>query len=108
MVNKINPKTTKTFVWAASIIFLLGMMIMSPTGSFFLYSVAALFAVIPTIFGAKKTRIVAVVILAVSIALLVATYPKFSAEMTKYRERVNKKSSEVSTPKQEHRQEERR
>lgn len=107
-----NPKSARTFVWAAVISIVIGMMIMSTAGSFFLYSVAVLFAAIPAIFAAKRTRIAAIVILAVSIALLVVTYPKFDAEMTKYKERAHKKSSEMSTPQavdqQERRQEERR
>ena len=93
-----NPKTAKTFVWAAVSSILLGMAVMSPAGSFFLYSLAALSALIPTIFGAKRTRTAAIVILALSIALLAMTYPKFDAEMAKYRDRAHKKSSKVSTP----------
>lgn len=93
-----NPKSARTFVWAAIISIIFGMAVMSPVGSFFLCSVAALFAVIPTIFGTKRTRTAAIVILALSIALLAATYPKFDIEMTKYRERAHKKSSEMSAP----------
>jgi len=91
-----NPKSVKTFVWAAVICILLGMAVMSPASSLFLYSVAAIFAVIPAIFGAKRMRIAAIVILALSIALLAMTYPKFDIEMTKYRDRAHKKSSEGS------------
>lgn len=93
-----NSKSAKTFVWAAIIIIILGVAIMSPAGSFFLYSIATLFAGIPAIFGAKRTRIAAIVILAISITLLAVTYSKFDAGMTKYKERAHKKSSEVSTP----------
>ncbi|MCL4457361.1 MAG: hypothetical protein M1406_08195 [Nitrospirae bacterium] len=96
-----NPKSAKTFVWAAVISILLGMVVMSPAGSLSLYSIAALFAAIPAIFSTKRTRIAAIVILAVSLVLLAVTYPKFDAEITKYRERAHKKSSEVSTPQQE-------
>ena len=96
-----NHKSAKTLVWAAIISIIFGMVVMSPAGSFFLYAIAALFGAIPAIFGAKGTRIAAIVILATSIALLAVTYPKFDAEMTKYRERALKKSSQVSTPQQE-------
>jgi len=96
-----NPKSAKTFVWAAIISILLGMAVMSAAGSLFLYAIAALFAAIAAIFGTKGTRIAGGVILAISIVLLAVTYPKFDAEMTKYRERALKKSSEVSTPQQE-------
>jgi len=85
-----NPKTAKTFVWSAIVGILLGMAVMSPAGSFFLYALASLFALIPTIFGARRTRTAAIVILAASIALLVATYPNFNVEMTKYRERAHR------------------
>ena len=93
-----NPKSARTFVWAAIISIILGIMIITPAGSVFLYLIAVLFAAIPAIFGAKKTRIAAIVILAVSIALLVVTYPIYDAHMTKYRERVHKKSSEGTAP----------
>jgi membrane protein implicated in regulation of membrane protease activity len=93
-----NPKSAKTFVWAAIISILVGMAVMSPAGSFFLYLMSALCAAVPTIFGAKRTRIAGALILAVSIVLLAVTYPKFNAEMTKYRERAHKKSSEMSAP----------
>lgn len=110
--NNMNPKTAKTFVWAAVSSILLGMVVMSPAGSLFLYSIAALCAVVPTIFGTKGTRIAGGVILAISIALLAVTYPKFDAEMTKYRARAHKKSSKETAqpplPQQEHRQEEKR
>jgi membrane protein implicated in regulation of membrane protease activity len=107
-----NPKTARTFVWAAIISIIFGMAIMSPAGSFFLYAIAALFAAIPAIFGAKGTRIAAIVILTISIALLAVIYPKYDVEMTKYKERAHKKSSEGAMPaapaQQEHRQEEKR
>lgn len=96
-----SPKSAKTFVWAAIISIIFGMAVMSPAGSFFLYAIAALFAAIPAIFSTKGTRIAAIVILAISIALLAVTYPEYDAEMTKYKERAHKKSSEVSTPQQE-------
>ncbi len=102
-----NQKSAKTFVWAAVISILLGMAVMSPAGSFFLYSLAALSALIPIIFGDRRLRIAGAVILAASIALLAATYPKYDAEMTRYKERAHKKSSEVSTPKASSQQERR-
>lgn len=93
-----NPKTAKTFVWAAVSSILLGMVVMSPAGSLFLYSIAALCAVVPTLFSAKGHRIAGGVLLAASLALLAVTYPKYDAEMTRYRESVYKRSSEEAKP----------
>ena len=110
--NNMNPKTAKTFVWAAVSSILLGMVVMSPAGGLFLYSIAALCAVVPTIFSTKGHRIAGGVLLAVSLALLAVTYPKYDAEMTSYRESVYKRSSERAKPaaplQQERRQGEKR
>jgi membrane protein implicated in regulation of membrane protease activity len=107
-----NLKTAKTFVWAAVSSILLGMVVMSPAGSLFLYSIAALCAVVPAIFGTKGLRIAGGVLLAVSLALLAVTYPKYDAEMTRYIESVYKRSSEGAKPavplQQERRQGEKR
>lgn len=96
--NNMNPKTAKMFIWASVSSILLGMVVMSPAGSLFIYSIAALCAVVPTIFSTKGHRIAGGVLLAVSLALLAVMYPEYNAEMTKYRERVHKKSSEMSAP----------
>ncbi len=107
-----NPETAKTFVWAAAGSILLGMVIMSPAGGLFLYAIATLCAVVPTIFSAKGHRIAGGVLLALSLALLAVTYPKYDAEMTSYRESVYKRSSEAAKPaaplQQERRQGEKR
>lgn len=94
----VNPKTTKTFAWTAASSILLGTVVMSPAGGLFLYSIAALCAVLPTIFGIKVHRIAGGLLLAVSLALLAVTYPKYNAEMTSYREHVYKRSSEGAKP----------
>ncbi len=93
-----NPKTAKTFVWASVISLLLGMVVMSPAGGFFLYTLAALAALIPAIFGGGRLRIAGAVIVAVSLTLLAVTYPKFDAEMTKYKQRAHQKSPEGAKP----------
>lgn len=81
-----NPKTTKTFFWASAISLLLGMVVMSPAGSFSLYALAALAALITAIFSSGRLRIAGAVIVAVSIALLAVTYPKYDPEMMSYKQ----------------------
>ncbi len=83
-----NPKSTKTFVWASVISLLLGTVVMSPVGGVFLYALAALAALIPAVFGGGRLRIAGAVIVAVSLALLAVTYPKYDAEMTSYKQRA--------------------
>lgn len=85
-----NPTSTRTFVWASVISALLGMVVMSHAGSFSLYALAAVAALIPTIFGGRNMRIAGIVILAVSISLLAVTYPKYKAEMTRYEQNAVK------------------
>ncbi len=93
-----NPKSAKTFIWASVISLLLGMVVMSPAGGLFLYALAVLAALTPAIFGGGRLRIVGALLLAVSLALLAVTYPKFDAEMTKYKQRAHEKSSEGAKP----------
>jgi len=96
--NNMNPKTARTFVWAAAGSMLLGTVVMSPAGSLFLYAIAALCAVAPTIFSTKGNRIAGGVLLAASLALLAVAYPEYEAEMTGYRARADKRSSEEAKP----------
>ena len=93
-----NQKSAKTCVWASAISLLLGTVVMSPAGGFFLYALAALAALIPTIFSSRNLRIAGAVILAVSLMLLAVTYPKYDAEITKYKQRTQQKSSEGAKP----------
>ena len=93
-----DPKTARAFVWAAVGSMLFGMAVMSPAGSLFLYAIAALCAVAPAIFSNKGNRIAGGVLLAASFALLAVTYPKYEAEMTGYRARADKRSSEGVRP----------
>jgi len=71
-----NPKTARALVWAAAGSMLLGMVVISPAGSLFFYTIAALCAVAPTIFSTKGNRIAGGVLLVASLALLAVTYPK--------------------------------
>ena len=87
-----NPKSAKTFVWASVVSLLLGMVVMSPVGGFFLYALAALAALIPAIFSSGRLRVAGAVIVAVSLALLAVTYPKYAAEMTSYQQRAQQKA----------------
>ena len=93
-----NAKSAKTFVWASVISLLLGMVVMSPAGSVFLYAVSVLAALMPIAVGGWKLRIAGAVLVAVSLVLLTATYPKFDSEMTRYKQRAHQKAPGAVQP----------
>lgn len=90
-----NPKSASTLVWAAAAATLIGLIIMSPSGQFFSFLVAAILATAPGLFGPKRVRIAAGVILAFSIAFACKGYPAFHKEMGDYRKRAAARSSKV-------------
>ena len=57
------------------------------------FVLAALFAAVPAIFGQKKTRIVAAVLLLVSILFAVSKYPEFRSEQERFRSRAKNTST---------------
>ncbi len=73
--------------WLAAILLFLGLLLMSPAGSFFIYILAALFALAPAIFGTKKIRIAAIILLLAAIFLAANKYPEFKSESDKYSRR---------------------
>ncbi|MCG2709665.1 MAG: hypothetical protein Q8N12_00555 [Thermodesulfovibrionales bacterium] len=52
-----KKESANALAWFAAILLLVGLLIMSPSGAFALFVLAALFAALPAIFGSKKTRI---------------------------------------------------
>lgn len=72
--------TASTLIWLTVILLVLGLLIMSPSGSFFAFVPAALSAIAPAFSGSKKMRIVAVVLLSGSILLASVKYPDFQKE----------------------------
>ena len=77
----------------AAILLLAGWLVMSPSGAFALFVLAALFAAFPAIFSQKKTRIVAAVLLLVSILFAVSKYPEFRNEQERFRSRAKNTST---------------
>lgn len=78
---------------------------MSPAGSIVLYVLAAIAALIATIFGVVMLRIASAVVLVVSLVLLTVTYPKYEAEMAIYKQHAHpnkvegaKSATTIATP----------
>lgn len=82
--------TASTFIWLTAILLVLGLIVMSPSGAFFAFVLAALSAVIPIFCGTKKIRIVAVILLLASIFLASVEYPAFQKEQRKIHSRALK------------------
>ncbi len=80
--------TASTLIWLTVILLVLGLLIMSPSGSFFVFVLAALAALAPIFSGSKKIRIAAVLLLSASILLASVKYPEFRKEQ----KRIEKQS----------------
>ncbi len=91
-MKQINPKSASALVWFAAILIVAGWLVMSPSGAFALFVLAALFAVFPAVFGSRGTRIAAAVLLLVSIIFASIKYPEFKSE----REMISKRTKNSS------------
>lgn len=85
-----NPKTMKTLVWAAIVIMLIGMTVMSPVAGCALALLSAVCSAFPAFLGTRRVRFAGILIMVVSLLFAAATYPKYNAEMTAYRTKANK------------------
>jgi len=93
-----NPKSASALLWTAAAATFLGLAIMSPSGQFFSFIVAALLATAPALFGSKRLRIAGGAILALSIALACQGYPAFQKEREDYRKRAAARSGKTPAP----------
>ena len=81
-------RSASALTWFAAILLCVGLLMMSPAGSFAVFILAALFAAAPAISGIKKIRIAAIILLLASIILAASQYPEFQNE----RERISKRT----------------
>ncbi len=85
-----KPVTARTLIVASAISLLAGLVILSPSARFFLMVLAALLVAAPVFFCRQSLRIVAVILLFLSLLLTAHTYPSFQADQRAYRERAIK------------------
>jgi hypothetical protein len=76
----IKNNSASAFTCLAAILLFIGLLIMSPSGSFLVFILAAFFAAAPAFFGIKKIRVAAIILLITSILLTAAKYPEFQNE----------------------------
>lgn len=86
-MKTMQPASARALTSMAALIFLAGLMVMSPSAAFLAFCLAAILSAIPAIFGTGKTRIIAAVLLLGSIGLAARIYPEFRSEQEKYRQR---------------------
>lgn len=91
-MKQMKPESARALTWFAAILLFVGLLIMSPSGAFFLFVLAVLFAAVPAIFGSKKARIIAVILLLVSILFAVSRYPEFRSEQERFSSRAKNTS----------------
>ncbi len=81
----INDSSAKTLNWVTAILLVIGLMMMSPMGSFAVFVLAAVVAAMPAVFSAGKIRIIAVILLTLTVLLAAGKYPDFQMEYRLYR-----------------------
>jgi membrane protein implicated in regulation of membrane protease activity len=89
-----NPKSASTLVWAAALVTVLGLSVTSPGAQFLSCIVAAVLAIIPTLFSSNKPRVAGGIMLTITFALLYQVYPAFKKEGEDYRKRVEVRSAQ--------------
>ena len=91
-MKQIKTATARTLTWLAASLLVVGGIIMSPSGAFLSLILAALIALFPAVFGKGKVRILAAILLLVSIALSLNKYTAFKHEQTVYRKQATSHS----------------
>jgi hypothetical protein len=86
-MKAMQPASARALTVTATVVLFVGFLIPSPSGAFLAFGLAALLAVVPTIFGPGKMRLVAAVLLLCSIGLAANKYPNFKSEQERYRQK---------------------
>ena len=91
-----NPKSAWALSWFALILNGLGVIATALSAQFMFSVLAAILALIPTVFARKRAQSFGVAVLLVSLALVLTGYPKY--EQDPYMQRARTKSGNVSAP----------
>jgi membrane protein implicated in regulation of membrane protease activity len=84
-----NERSVRALLWSSGIVMLVGGMVMSPSASLLAFGLAAVLALLAVVFGRRKLRLVAVVLMLVSLLLVVQEYPKANQDFSSYRQHVS-------------------
>ena len=83
-----NPKTPRTLVQFSAILVVLGIVVMDPLAGLALMVLAGILSIISIIFGTKKVRVFAIIVLAIVISFAVWKLPEARQHLQRYRERA--------------------
>ena len=75
--------SARAFVWFSAILIFAGMMVMSPSGAFALFALAAIFAAVPLLFGAGRSRIIAFTLFILAGVLVIDNYHQYKDELNR-------------------------
>jgi len=84
-MRRMKPASAKALTWFTATLLIAAGSVMSPSGAFFLSAAAALIALFPSVLSRGKVRVVAAVLLLVSLALALEKYPDFKHDQAAYR-----------------------
>ncbi|MBA3029736.1 MAG: hypothetical protein FP816_13150 [Desulfobacteraceae bacterium] len=88
-MKPMNPKSARTLTFLSGALALSGGMILSPSGALFLLVAASICAIFPAVFGKKTVRIIAALLLIISISLAFTKVPEFKKDQETYRRHMN-------------------
>lgn len=83
-----NKETARTMMWAALALLLVGAMIGAPEAGVLMAVLAACCALAATVYGSKRVRIAAMLVLLAALGLSAALYPAATRDMAAYRDRA--------------------
>jgi hypothetical protein len=88
----LKPESSKTALIAGGILLVLGFMILSPSARFLCLILGVICAMLPALFGPKRQRLIAIILLILTLGAAVWTYPQFKEHMDAYRRSVRSHS----------------
>jgi hypothetical protein len=90
-----NPDSARALAWVSLILVVVGPIATAHSAMFGLPALGALIALPPALFASKRTRIAAVVVLAIDLVVASVNYPGYSAEMERYMARSRGPSTDA-------------
>lgn len=90
---QLKDASGKSLLWLAVIILLAGLMVGSPSGSFFSALVSAGISLVPLMLGNPRRRIYAGAVFAVAVILAFMIYPEYCEDMERYKAAGHRQSA---------------
>ncbi len=82
---EMNPSSARALVWASFVLVFIGPIATSRAANFMLPLFAVVLSLLPAAFGRDRTRLLASIVLIVSLVVAAIKYPGYNAEMERWR-----------------------